>query len=187
MVLYKAGKNNKQIKKWGLAFQIPVAFGISAVLAVTFYFVLAPFLEKRITAKFEKKEKAALAAASGADVEAAEKKGIGMSEKSKISTVNEDTADANSELPKDPLGFSEKSTRSDVQAKDTLSFSERSRQKLTQGIKKMADSTINRDIEAEGEIISGAQSYIHDNHQFLNFSLPFFPPLPSLNTSICII
>jgi len=42
MVLYKAGKNNAHIKEWGIVCQLQVAFGISAVLALAFYFVLGP-------------------------------------------------------------------------------------------------------------------------------------------------
>mmetsp|Transcript_48308 Transcript_48308/g.56469 ORF Transcript_48308/g.56469 Transcript_48308/m.56469 type:complete len:519 (-) Transcript_48308:533-2089(-) len=58
MVLYKAGKNNAQIDEWGLKFMIPVAWGSSAFLAAVFYFLLGPFLEKRIAAKFDDVEKA---------------------------------------------------------------------------------------------------------------------------------
>jgi len=54
MVLYKAGKNNAQIKEWGLKFMIPVAWGSSALLAIVFYFVLGPLLKKRISDKFDK-------------------------------------------------------------------------------------------------------------------------------------
>ena len=64
MVLYKAGKNNPQIKEWGLKFQLPVAFGISGVLAMIFYFFLNPCLERRIAAKFDK-EKEDLEKAAG--------------------------------------------------------------------------------------------------------------------------
>jgi len=56
MVLYKAGKNNPQIKEWGLKFQLPVAFGCSGVLALLFYFFLSPCLERRIAAKFDKED-----------------------------------------------------------------------------------------------------------------------------------
>ena len=53
MVLYKAGNNDPQIKEWGLKFQLPVAFGISGVSALIFYFFLSPCLERRIAAKFD--------------------------------------------------------------------------------------------------------------------------------------
>jgi len=56
MVLYKAGKNNAQIKEWGLKFMIPVAWGSSALLAIVFYFVLGPLLKKRISDKFDKSD-----------------------------------------------------------------------------------------------------------------------------------
>jgi len=36
MVLYMSGQNNAQIKEWGLKFQLPVAFGISGVMAIFF-------------------------------------------------------------------------------------------------------------------------------------------------------
>jgi len=122
MVLYKAGKNNAQIKKWGLKFQIPVAFGISAVLAIAFYFVLGPFLEKRIAAKFEKQD--------GADVEK-DDQDLTITEKTKA-------------------GDNENNENNEAQPKKKPSMKDRTSSML----KQFADSTINRDIEAEAFAVS---------------------------------
>lgn len=99
MVLYKAGKNNPQIKEWGLKFQIPVAWGISAVLAIFFYFVLSPLLKKRIAAKFDKLDDVDVGKTEQTNVgekpneeeEVKEKKGFsGMMYKIGQATINRD-------------------------------------------------------------------------------------------------
>jgi len=127
MVLYKAGKNNPQIKEWGLAFQIPVAWGISAVLAGIFYVFLGPFLKKRIAAKFDVDADVELSVAE----EAVPAKGIDSTEKTKAEDTNE--GETETEKPK---------------AKKSLA------NMAASSMKKFADSTINRDIEAEAFAIS---------------------------------
>merc|ERR1711966_198124 len=122
MVLYKAGKNNPQIKEWGLAFQIPVAWGISTVLAGIFYVFLGPFLKKRIAAKFDVDADVELSVAE----EAVPAKGIDSTEKTKAEDTNE--GETEMEKPK---------------AKKSLA------NMAASSMKKFADSTINRDIEAE--------------------------------------
>lgn len=71
MVLYKAGKNNPQIKEWGLKFQLPVAFGASAVLAILFHFLFGPYLNRRIEQKFDGENKEVEAAEGAIDQGAA--------------------------------------------------------------------------------------------------------------------
>lgn len=136
MVLYKAGKNNPQIKEWGLAFQIPVAWGISAVLAGIFYVFLGPFLKKRIAAKFDVDADVELSVAE----EAVPAKGIDSTEKTKAEDTNE--GETETEKPK---------------AKKSLA------NMAASSMKKFADSTINRDIEAEGqkEIFGRACIYLN--------------------------
>lgn len=137
MVLYKSGKNNAQIKEWGLKFQIPVAFGISAVLAIAFYFVLGPFLEKRIAAKFDKQD--------SADVE--------MSNVEKV-------APADDGVEKDDKGLDvtekikaddgENNENNEAQPNKKKSMKDRTSSMM----KQLADATINRDIEAEAFAVS---------------------------------
>jgi len=128
MVFYKAGKNNPQIKEWGLAFQIPVAWGISAVLSGIFYFFLRPFLERRIAAKFDVE---ANIETSVVAEEAVPAKGMDSTEKTKAEDTNE--GETETEKPK-----AKKSVYSAIDG----------------SLRKFANATINRDIEAEAFAIS---------------------------------
>lgn len=163
MVLYKAGRNNPQIKEWGLAFQIPVAWGSSAVLAVFFYFVLGPMLERRIAAKFDKEaqhlemvdaeegvpqdvnvestEPGGTAAGSTADFVSPSCGATDMtrSERTKVSTMSDDK---NSDDDMDENG-----KNNEEKPKNSKSL----RSMASKSLRKFADSTINRDIEAEGK------------------------------------
>jgi len=130
MVLYKSGKNNAQIKEWGLKFQLPVAFGISGVMAIVFYFAISPWLERKIATKFDKIEADAAAKAAGENIEM----GVpadGDAPAKKADGDNE--AETDVDAPKKKKGF-----------KDSLSDS----------MRKLGDATINRDIEAEAFKIS---------------------------------
>lgn len=142
MVLYKSGKNNAQIKEWGLVFQIPVAWGISGVLAIIFYCFLGPFLERRIDAKFEKIE-AGEVELSGAEEGAAPDKAIDSTEKTKAEDVPDEevTGDDNDKKPK---------------AKKSM------KNRLDSSMRQMANSTINRDIEAEAFAISSSTAEMWD-------------------------
>lgn len=133
MVLYKAGKNNPQIKKWGLAFQIPTAFGISGVLAILFYFIVGPFLERRITAKFERLAAEADVELNAANEEPTVDKGIDSTEKTKAGDVDNGEGENMDQKPK---------------AKKSIG------NVLGGSMRKMAASTINRDIEAEAFAMS---------------------------------
>ena len=138
MVLYKAGRNNDQIKKWGIPFQVPVGFGIGLVLAIVFHFCLSPRLQRRINAKMEAQEKAM----------------------SKTEKENEDAAqdmaengeEEKSAAMKRVLG-EEDETEVPATAEATMSSSERQKKGLSasfhKSMSKLGEITINRDIEAE--------------------------------------
>jgi len=145
MVLYKSGKNNAQIKEWGLKFQLPVAFGISGVMAIFFYFVISPWLEKKIAIKFDKIEADAAAAAAGENIEMgvpadgdAPAKTMDQTEKTKVSDNSSDGNGDNEAKTEEVAPKKKKSL------KDSLGDS----------MRKLGDATINRDIEAEAFKIS---------------------------------
>jgi hypothetical protein len=156
MVLYKAGKNNPQIKKWGLAFQIPTAFGISGVLAILFYFIVGPFLERRITAKFERLAAEADVELNAANEEPTVDKGIDSTEKTKAGDVDNGEGENMDQKPK---------------AKKSIG------NVLGGSMRKMAASTINRDIEAEGEKNCCGQAYLSQTLSFPNTTLTPHTPL----------
>ncbi|KAL7537196.1 hypothetical protein ACHAXR_007652 [Thalassiosira sp. AJA248-18] len=152
MVLYKAGKNNAQIKEWGLKFQIPVAWGISAVLAVFFYFALGPFLERRIAAKFDKEdddvEEGGVEISNAEEAipaaENDEKLGIEKSERTKASNNSDDNDK-----------FADNNDEKEIGDQDEPKEKKSLRSMASKSLKHLADSTINRDIEAEAFAISG--------------------------------
>ena len=135
MVLYKAGKNNKQIKTWGLKFQLPVAFGISALLAVTFYFFLGPIIQIRINAKFDAEQ---------------------VDDNVQVIQVNEEEGIEEAvpaiDKPEQAINNTEKTNIEDAECSDGDAQQSTKRKLLTQTssiIQRLADNTINRDIEAE--------------------------------------
>lgn len=136
MVLYKAGKNNKQIKTWGLKFQLPVAFGISALLAAAFYFILGPIIQRRISAKFDAEQVDDNVQVSQVNAEEGIEEAVSAIEKPE-QAINNNTEKTNIEDAEGSGGDARQSTK---------------RKLLTQTssiIQRLADNTINRDIEAE--------------------------------------
>ena len=143
MVLYKAGKNNKQIKTWGLKFQLPVAFGISAILAGAFYFFLEPVLTRRISAKFdgEKVDDVQL-------IQVNEEKGIQDGIEEGIEKAVPAT-----EKPEQAINKTERTNIEDAEGSDGDAQQPSTKSSLFSKTSKImqsfADKTINRDIEAE--------------------------------------
>lgn len=151
MVFYKAGKNNAQIKEWGLKFQIPMAWGISGVLAVIFYFALQPFLERRIAAKFDKEDDDVEAKG---DADAPDKEGTNTSGTGLDKTEPASTRDSSDEDNVCDGKDEENASAEDDKAEDAEPAKENKksiRRMASQSLKKLGDATINRDIEAEGE------------------------------------
>jgi len=147
MVLYKAGKNNPQIKEWGLKFQIPVAFGGSALLAVVFYFAVGPYLEKRIQAKFDLQDDAEAGIIEAVGVEG-DGKNDGISKTSPTSENGSSNEEEKSEEEE------EKKVKKSGFKMVTGSLSD--------SMHKLGQATINRDIEAEAFSISSNAKEIWD-------------------------
>lgn len=127
MVFYKAGKNNAQIKEWGLKFQIPCAFAISLFLALVFHFFASPYLQKRVDAKIEELAETEKIKEGGGEAEAVDA-AVPVS--------------ADKEEEKESESVVEDLTRSE-RLKKSMSAS------VHQSIRKLGEATINRDIEAQ--------------------------------------
>eukprot|EP00578_Thalassiosira_sp_NH16_P032025 CAMPEP_0181079226 /NCGR_PEP_ID=MMETSP1071-20121207/1915_1 /TAXON_ID=35127 /ORGANISM="Thalassiosira sp., Strain NH16" /LENGTH=562 /DNA_ID=CAMNT_0023160611 /DNA_START=91 /DNA_END=1779 /DNA_ORIENTATION=+ len=169
MVFYKAGKNNPKIKEWGLAFQLPVAFGISAVLAMVFYFIAGPWLDRRIAAKFDKEDDDV-----AADVEGGEKvEDDGGDEKHEVDAEKEEEKAAMKRLFKDGENDDSDDNEEGVDKEvaksqnTSMSISERMKGSVRESMKKLGDATINRDIEAEAfEISKNAEEMWNTGEDF---------------------
>lgn len=167
MVFYKAGKNQAQIKEWGLKFMVPAGFGISLFLAICHYFFLSPYLQKRVEAKVEKMEKALDQTEKNSD-DAQEKAEAGEAvEEKKSATMKKILG----EISED--GVEEEKTEEqpdDDEAKqvadESTSRSERIKKSMSasfhKSMSKLGDATINRDIEAEAFQASAKAKEIWD-------------------------
>ena len=140
MVLYKAGKNNPQIKEWGLKFQLPVAFGISGVLAVLFYFFLSPFLTRRIAAKFDKEDDKAVELGK---VEEGVQVDGENGEKTAENTTVKDILKANGE-DDDSVDEAPKGDAMKQSARSNLSVSERMKTSVHKSMKKLGDVSFHK-------------------------------------------
>ena len=140
MVLYKAGKNNPQIKEWGLKFQLPVAFGISGVLAVLFYFFLSPFLTRRIAAKFDKEDDKAVELGK---VEEGVQVDGENGEKTAENTTVKDILKANGE-DDDSVDEAPKGDAMKKSARSNLSVSERMKTSVHKSMKKLGDVSFHK-------------------------------------------
>mmetsp|Transcript_4503 Transcript_4503/g.9980 ORF Transcript_4503/g.9980 Transcript_4503/m.9980 type:complete len:554 (+) Transcript_4503:264-1925(+) len=143
MVFYKAGKNDPQIKEWGLAFQIPCAFAISLFLAVVFHFVASPYLQKRVEAKVEKMEAEALNQTEKTKEEKDKRSSDedGESDEPMRLDASEHSKEEGKKIEEKAMTTSERSKG--------MSASERLKKSIHSSVRALGDATINRDIEAQ--------------------------------------
>jgi phosphate/sulfate permease len=152
MVLYKAGKNNAQIKEWGLKFQLPAAFGISAVLAVVFYFAIQPLLERRIAAKFDKEDgDGDVESGPDASPEKVEEQAVDETVK-ELSCNGSSKGSAADEVVVDDYNKDQENAEASSDGKKSKRKS--LMRMASQSFQKLGDATINRDIEAEAFAMS---------------------------------
>lgn len=171
MVFYKAGKNNAQIKEWGLVFQIPMAWGISGAMAVFFYFVLQPILGRRIAARFDKEDDVVdveanndvnvddvIGAKQVDDAQATETEASVLTKKVESSDSGSDKNDGDhievvDDDSKDKEAKSEDEELTDHEAAVMPKNKKSLRSMASKSFKALGDATINRDIEAEGTLV----------------------------------
>lgn len=148
MVFYKAGKNNAQIKEWGIKFMVPCAFAVSLFLAVVFQFFASPYLQRRVEAKVKAVEDAK------AEEEAAKNKNWAGIEDMDEHTGNPAVKGAIERTERKASdGFEEEDGKNPAAEKKSLSASQRLRSKagksLSASMTRIGKATINRDIEAQ--------------------------------------